>query len=573
MTTTPPPPEPLPECNTLPLEYKTWQEEFCEEKAECSPEAAFARAVGLTNREIERLKARLLEAGFELLPDLQRVRETSTGKVRPAQDALTRLVFREGRAGALPKCQAHPEGKVSIRGQERSCQSLLDEITRYLQAQGFVPTGQANVFQSGTRVKTLTEAAKELDMQGPNLLKTYQSAVDQLRKHQQNYNTLLKWFQEGLRLAEHHQANPLAPVVGCYATKQPGLKLCITQDPVEIALKSTGRPWQDRSCERITGIYRQGFIDDIAYHNAIAFAVRDGKVIGRKMIRWGLDTEKITEEQEKEIRDLLARGMSLPARTPFCAGVEPIWYETEMTRSQQEALEDALAETLECYHLVVDTCITPYPYRGYSDAIRQGKVPAITYARQALGYGYLLLYNYSWEHIPPMIFHPRQLSYSQANFLLQHDFEVVSRTDASFFFYSEIAPDLAEHIRKIKDLDDLMDFLECDVEEKEKRTLTLEQEQFIKDLIKYLPGKPSPAKIKKFLDWHCLPYLDLHYLFQAVNLNHADTSLYYDELENRLFTPDNAYYMDSMDDYVRAYKDIWWEEIEQHFAQGRRILK
>jgi hypothetical protein len=575
-------PDPIPCCPVKPLKYKDWHQTFCPLKeihedsgiivkvlGECTPEEAFAKAVHLGSPELDAVQTNLQSQGFELSPDLTKIRDIMTGNERPAQEALTRLVYKEGRAGHLLECQTNPHGVLAIAGVERSCEGLLDEVINSLYQQGYSPSSQKGVYRRGTQTKwiekTLAKAAQELDMKGPNLLKLYQSAVSKMKNRQENYSKLVAGYQEGLDLRKKEGSlNPLAPLVGCYITNVKGLTLCITQDPVEIALKSTGRPWQHNSCERITGVYPGGFIDDIGHNNAVAFAVdSDGKVLGRKMVRWGIPPRGAPLSRAESLKRLASvTPPSSEGNVPLCAGIEPVWYSTGMTAKIEQALDEKLIEVIQCNHLAAEECVTPYPYRGYSDAMGEGNVSAIRYA--ALGVEkrgeYLIGYlNTYYRQNVLFIFKANRLTYAQIQLLRQHDFEWASRDAAAEAFYDDAIYGELPFIA-IQSLRDLENQLDC--EDFEVGELTDEEKRLTGIFERFLHG-PDVA-IEKFIH-DCLSDDTVEELLKTGDM--TGRSLYLDKSEGNyhLFTENDGEYQGYMDDYLDNEQGQNWDFIEEHF--------
>lgn len=144
----------------------------------------------------------------------------------------------------------------------------------------------------------------------------------------------------------------------------PSHDIVITNDPVQIFMKSTGRSWEKESCERVGGQYESGIFSDIEWCNLVAFLYKKQETenpIGRVMIR--------TCNTDKEEPSF---------------GIEPIWYTNvgKITKESNKKINGISVKSLEekliaiihdkGYSMDYETCETPYTYEGYSDNAHAG---------------------------------------------------------------------------------------------------------------------------------------------------------------------------------------------------------
>ena len=139
----------------------------------------------------------------------------------------------------------------------------------------------------------------------------------------------------------------------------------ITQDPVEVMMKSTNKRW--RSCENLWGgrtQYSKGCWSDFRNGNAIAlfyrasdlldddnnFTLRQDKVKGRTMLRWGM--ANVPSEGSKPR-----------------IGIETKIYQNGMSGDVQRQMSAGLISIMEGVGLWdwEGTMVTPYTYMGYAD--------------------------------------------------------------------------------------------------------------------------------------------------------------------------------------------------------------
>ena len=143
----------------------------------------------------------------------------------------------------------------------------------------------------------------------------------------------------------------------------------ITNDPLEVLTKTTGRAWgsKSQSCENWDGQYRQGPVSDIKYGNCVVY-IYDGErniedplenQIGRMMLRWGT-------------------GYTKEKQTGYDIGLEDQTYPKNARWGLD--LATALVQILrDKGFMKYDYCMTPYEFQGYSDY--EGRRGAITYSK------------------------------------------------------------------------------------------------------------------------------------------------------------------------------------------------
>ena len=178
--------------------------------------------------------------------------------------------------------------------------------------------------------------------------------------------------------------SPLQPgdlikkVAGKYPCPNPNLQYYISSDPVDIFMKSSGQEWSENSCERWGGGYKRGIFSDIANGSLVCFVTKKGKrtpanALARIMLRQCY--VKLAGEPYSHVLTL---------------GYEAYWYtgnyrltvysgrdlgymskhDIEWTMTAKSAT-DGLKVILKAIGLRMDykVCMTPFPYKGFSDAI------------------------------------------------------------------------------------------------------------------------------------------------------------------------------------------------------------
>lgn len=139
----------------------------------------------------------------------------------------------------------------------------------------------------------------------------------------------------------------------------------ITNDPIDVFMKSTGRTWEKQSCERVNGEFESGVYSDIEWCNFVVYLCDKNDTknpIARVMVR---NCE--TENGEDSF------------------GIEPVWYSArgrlkddndKIEGTTIRELDERLVQIIEEQGFPVDygSCITPYVYTGYSDYMRHGNM-------------------------------------------------------------------------------------------------------------------------------------------------------------------------------------------------------
>jgi len=178
------------------------------------------------------------------------------------------------------------------------------------------------------------------------------SFEDQLRKASYRVPDLIKPYLSEYELAikAHNKltGNPIDQITGNYPVND-DVEMVITNEPVEVLLKSAGRSWMMQSCERLdtTQECQHGPFGDIEQGAGIVLFhhIGENEPFARTMIRW-------CEKPDGE-RDI---------------GIEPKMYPLPKGRGFDAVpLMDALVTVVEdagfgCY----DKCRTPYRVKGYS---------------------------------------------------------------------------------------------------------------------------------------------------------------------------------------------------------------
>ena len=135
--------------------------------------------------------------------------------------------------------------------------------------------------------------------------------------------------------------------------------LVISNNPLDVITKSTGRKWAERSCENYRGQYSNGPFSDVKWGNCIAYIFKGGstsegwphlykksELLGRTLLRWGL---KDREEGNYGI------GIERKVYPQTDVG-----WEFPMVTAIGMIVKDA-------GYMNYKRCITPYAYKGWSD--------------------------------------------------------------------------------------------------------------------------------------------------------------------------------------------------------------
>jgi hypothetical protein len=141
--------------------------------------------------------------------------------------------------------------------------------------------------------------------------------------------------------------------------------LVVSNDPVMVATKSTGRSWANTSCENYNGAYNRGPYSDIENGNAIVYIFKDDKksdgwpgkygatLKGRTLLRWG------NRDDEKGVYDI---------------GVEKRVYPSNKVWGLQIATAIGLILKDAGFLKYKTRCRTPYIYKGWADTMGKNGV-------------------------------------------------------------------------------------------------------------------------------------------------------------------------------------------------------
>lgn len=356
--------------------FQTWEHLFCD-TPECSTKEAFWNAIQ-THRssfdvKTDDFKQHLDKLGLRF-PDATQldIVEDTDGNTYKTHAFLMKHGQEVGLTKQINQCfplRKHGQKQIQYYhlGEEtpntKSCEDIVNTLSERLAQRGFTDVSrrmeQLRENPTTGKVKSLHHESKRYDIQHNTLVKQYQTIQNHLKQPKQLHQNLLTYYQTALK--NRLPTSPIAHLQGTFEipkTKNTrALYGYVTEAPEEIALKSTGRPWEKLSCERIGGGFEKGFITDIEQRNLIAFPYdsETGTPLGRTIIRWGKDeTGKL------------------------CVGIEPHVYSKETLNLYEKRefltqLKQHVGDLIE-----YESCTTPYIYRGFSDALRKGNT-SLTY--------------------------------------------------------------------------------------------------------------------------------------------------------------------------------------------------
>ena len=144
--------------------------------------------------------------------------------------------------------------------------------------------------------------------------------------------------------------------------------IVITNEPVSVATKSTGRPWATSSCEDMNACHYEGPFSDIEWGNCIAYVFNgdklpegfpetyDATLQGRTLLRWGLNREGVVK-----------------------VGLERRLYPSRPRFGSQMA--QAIIMILNDNNVLAKKITTPYAYRGWGDT-QGGSNRKLTYSME-----------------------------------------------------------------------------------------------------------------------------------------------------------------------------------------------
>ena len=137
--------------------------------------------------------------------------------------------------------------------------------------------------------------------------------------------------------------------------------LVISNNPIDVATKSTGRTWASTSCENYNGAHNEGPFSDIKYGNCIVYIFTDdGKCEGWPYL---FDTKKLKG------RTLLRWGLKDNQEGQYAVGVERRVYPSNKTWGIPVATSIGMILN-DLGFMNYKRCRTPYIYDGWSDTAR-----------------------------------------------------------------------------------------------------------------------------------------------------------------------------------------------------------
>ena len=141
--------------------------------------------------------------------------------------------------------------------------------------------------------------------------------------------------------------------------------LVISNDPVLVATKSTGRTWASTSCENYKGAYHRGPYSDIEHGNAIVYIFDANK----PSTGWPNKFDKTLKG-----RTLLRWGHRDDAQGVYDIGVEKRVYPSNKVWGLQIATAIGLILKDSGFLKYKTRCRTPYVYRGWADTMGKNGV-------------------------------------------------------------------------------------------------------------------------------------------------------------------------------------------------------
>ncbi|MHA1291134.1 MAG: hypothetical protein ACTSQJ_00530, partial [Promethearchaeota archaeon] len=311
---------------------------------------------------------------------------------------------------------------------------------------------------------------------------------------------------------EKNYANILKGWVGTYPTSYYQYEIVISQDPVDITTKSTGRKWERASCERIGGCYGNptqwirekkncGFCSDIEYGNLILYIknIETGEWEGRQMMRWC----KLSDG---------TKGL----------GIEKKWYGNkdlpDKLFKERDKLLHKLSEKTGIPIEFEGVCVTPYVYAGYSDIIRAGNTK-IRYPRYTMSKTRLLekvlkivpmVYHTLFEHLGEEIwcysYNPSSAEYYLS--CIEH-YYIPDSIDSASNFYDiiDILTSMYNYNEFTLDFDDIKEDILTDYLYADADVVIINSDTELDDYIAEMEeeGEKIPEKIiedaKKILDY------------------------------------------------------------------------
>lgn len=172
----------------------------------------------------------------------------------------------------------------------------------------------------------------------------------------------------------------LGEILGRYPIQgRDDLNFFFSIDPVDILSKSTGRDWEESSCEKYQtsngngGAYGKGIYSDIMHANIIVFIIdKNNHAHARIMLRWckqddrdedwGIGIEPIWYSEFGRVEFKTMRNIVAPSPSIDGSHVKASWATNQIEK---------ILEKLDLYGY--STCETPYVYKGFSDNERDGR--------------------------------------------------------------------------------------------------------------------------------------------------------------------------------------------------------
>jgi len=167
--------------------------------------------------------------------------------------------------------------------------------------------------------------------------------------------------------------NMMSELNGVYKSKvDPHAEYFITNDPLYTILKSTGRTWEYKNCERIYGGSQKGIDSDIEHNSAIAYLMDNRKkgfdsAVARLELKMCEFDPEATETKER-----------------YSVGWEINWYRGKDSHKRHHVFrkdpmsplditaEQATKELIAIikskgFFMDYETCTTPFVHEGFSD--------------------------------------------------------------------------------------------------------------------------------------------------------------------------------------------------------------
>ncbi|MFA5730761.1 MAG: hypothetical protein WC934_02015 [Acidithiobacillus sp.] len=481
---------------------KTWKDLFCKKDEKCTPDIVFERIILYQDPEIKEnideitqyLKSNNLQVdeSFSNVIDIH-------GKSSNIHSTLTKLNEKQGYKGNLDKCMANKNQKIIVHGNENTCQGIITDIDDFASKLNLQKVPKSLEYTDGKKTFSTHKLAQKIDQEYNKFGKKYQTVQNFKYQKKELIDRLKDNFNQSVKDREENKSyipKDIQNIKGEYDFDDE-YRIVITDDPVEIALKSTGRPWEKTSCERISGCHWDGFIDDIKYNNFIAFVIdKKGIPIGRTMLRWG--------EDKKD-------GFS-------CIGQEPSMYEKGIRSSIIDEIHNKIDDIISDKNLESEQCETPYKYGGYSDQMEKSDVNIVYSNRNDLKVpkdNQWLIYSSSNENEIDIV-NGNNISRSERRKLLEYGYEWKDNEEAvEEYFRGTYADEWTRNISSLYDIkerlvekfDDIVEDLPHEVPQKlNKNTQT--QFDYLKRRFGHEMDNEDEIFWKKFLHKHDEEYSD-----------------------------------------------------------------